>query len=425
MSGRIPSSERPAIVDELAAHDRRVLVATDCLSEGINMQSLFDAVVHYDLSWNPTRHEQREGRVDRFGQPTAQVRVVTYYGRDNRVDGLVLDVLLRKHKAIRNSLGYSVPVPGDSNMVVEAILEGLLLRDDHGGQLRLVGLDPAAAEVMTEWQSAADREHRSRTVFAQEGIKPDEVAAELAEVRSVLGTADDVERFTTDVLRRFGAHLTGRDPTRIDLAEVPTAVTDAIGRAGTLAARFALPVTDDEVLLTRTHPVVAGLAAHVLDTALDPLRHGPASRAGVIRTAAVTTRTALFVVRFRFDLHTGTGAAARQLLAEDAAVVAFTGDAAAPEWLDEAAVSALLAAAPTGNTSRQQQTETLAALLAAEVHWRPHLDRFATARAERLADAHRRVRQAVRLATGHDRVEPRLPVDVLGAYVLLPAPRVD
>ena len=48
---------------------QRLLVATDCLSEGINLQELFDTVVHYDLSWNPTRHQQREGRVDRFGQP--------------------------------------------------------------------------------------------------------------------------------------------------------------------------------------------------------------------------------------------------------------------------------------------------------------------------------------------------------------------
>ena len=46
----------------------RVLVATDCLSEGINLQQHFDAVVHYDLPWNPNRLEQREGRVDRYGQ---------------------------------------------------------------------------------------------------------------------------------------------------------------------------------------------------------------------------------------------------------------------------------------------------------------------------------------------------------------------
>ena len=50
---------------------RPVLVATDCLSEGVNLQEHFQAVVHYDLAWNPTRHEQREGRVDRFGQQAA------------------------------------------------------------------------------------------------------------------------------------------------------------------------------------------------------------------------------------------------------------------------------------------------------------------------------------------------------------------
>ena len=46
----------------------RVLIATDCLSEGINLQELFTGVLHYDLPWNPNRLEQREGRVDRFGQ---------------------------------------------------------------------------------------------------------------------------------------------------------------------------------------------------------------------------------------------------------------------------------------------------------------------------------------------------------------------
>ncbi|MEZ4522480.1 MAG: hypothetical protein R3A46_12680 [Thermomicrobiales bacterium] len=57
------------------------------------------------------------------------MRVITYYGVDNQIDGIVLDVLLRKHKSIRSSLGISVPVPGDTNQVVEAIFEGLLLRE--------------------------------------------------------------------------------------------------------------------------------------------------------------------------------------------------------------------------------------------------------------------------------------------------------
>ena len=58
--------------------------------------------------------------------------VLTFYGIDNQIDGIVLDVLIRKHKAIRNSLGISVPVPVDTNQVVEAIFEGLLLRGPSG-----------------------------------------------------------------------------------------------------------------------------------------------------------------------------------------------------------------------------------------------------------------------------------------------------
>ena len=49
-----------------------------------------------DLPWNPNRLEQREGRVDRFGQPARKVKAVLFYGRDNSIDGAVLDVLLRK-----------------------------------------------------------------------------------------------------------------------------------------------------------------------------------------------------------------------------------------------------------------------------------------------------------------------------------------
>ena len=69
VTGDIGGDERKEKIAELAASDRRILVATDCLSEGIDLQEHFDAVVHYDLPWNPNRLEQREGRVDRFGQP--------------------------------------------------------------------------------------------------------------------------------------------------------------------------------------------------------------------------------------------------------------------------------------------------------------------------------------------------------------------
>ncbi len=141
VTGTLPPEERAARVRALAeteAPKGRVLVATDCLSEGVNLQQDFQAVVHYDLAWNPTRHEQREGRVDRFGQPRDIVRAVTLYGEDNGIDGIVLEVLLRKHEQIRRDLGISVPVPNDTNdRVLGALLEGLLLRGREGEQLAL------------------------------------------------------------------------------------------------------------------------------------------------------------------------------------------------------------------------------------------------------------------------------------------------
>src|SRR5439155_16722606 len=101
VTGELTSDERRERVDTLGEAERRLLVATDCLSEGVNLQEHFDAVVHYDLSWNPTRHEQREGRVDRFGQKRDVVRASLLYGANNPVDGAVLEVILRKAEKIR------------------------------------------------------------------------------------------------------------------------------------------------------------------------------------------------------------------------------------------------------------------------------------------------------------------------------------
>src|SRR6185503_20736411 len=91
VTGRFTPEERRARVDAAEPFDNRILVATDCLSEGINLQSLFDAVIHYDLSWNPTRQQQREGRVDRYGQERGTVQAILIYGENSPIDGAALD----------------------------------------------------------------------------------------------------------------------------------------------------------------------------------------------------------------------------------------------------------------------------------------------------------------------------------------------
>lgn len=430
ITGTLPPTEREARVEELAKHPKRVLVATDCLSEGINLQEGFDAVLHYDLSWNPTRHEQREGRVDRYGQPKETIRALTYYGTDNQIDGIVLDVLLRKHKAIRNSLGISVPVPEGSDDVVEAIFEGLLLREQTGADLseRLPGFDdylkPDREDLHRRWDSVTDRERRSRTVFAQESVKVEDVARELQAVQTAIGAGSDVQHFTRQALADYGATISVNGNTKIDLHEVPRSVREALGTNGTnhIAAKFELPVKEGEVYLSRTHPFVEGLAAHVMDTALDHQIEDPiARRCGVTQTSTVERRTTLLLVRYRYHIITRrSDGSETALLAEDCQLAAFAGPPRDPAWLPSDEAERLLLAEPEANVPPERKEYFLKQVMVEGESLKERLGVVAEERGEELLTAHRRVRTALEEKGVRYSVEPKLPPDVLGVYVYLP-----
>jgi superfamily II DNA or RNA helicase len=426
VTSRLNPEDRQLRVAALAKRRPHVLVATDCLSEGINLQEHFDAVLHYDLAWNPTRHEQREGRVDRYGQPQPTVQVVTLWGRDNGIDGLVLQILLEKHGKIRSSTGVSVPVPIDTNQVVEAILEGLLLKGlgDRGENLELFEdfFRPEKEKLYLAWDAAADREKRSRTMFAQESIKPDEVAIELAEVQKAVGSAGDVEHFTIESLTSLGAQIRTGRPVRIDIKECPRPVKDAMSGETSLTVAFGLPVPEGVTYLSRAHPWVSALAGLVMDQALDPNQERPvAARAGVARTQDVARRTTLLVLRLRHQLVSRRGPAETVMLSEESRLLAFEGSPEGPVWLPEEDAERLLEARPSGNVHADQAKEFLLKVLEGIGPVRDRLESFAQERAEALYEAHRRVRQAAGIRGLSERVVPLLPVDVLGLYVLLPA----
>jgi len=428
VTGTLPPEEREARVLQLGEAEHRVLVCTDCLSEGVNLQELFDAVVHYDLAWNPTRHEQREGRADRYGQPSPKVRVLTYYGVDNHIDGLVLNVLLRKHKAIRSSLGISVPVPARAEEVMDAIFEGLLLREDWGhdasSQLTMFEefLRPQREDLDLEWESAAERERRSRTMFAQETIKADDVAAELRAMQDAIGSGVDVSSFTQEALKLHGAVVSRKNGTdTVDLSECPPALRESLGAEERLKVRFELPVRPGEIYLSRTHPFTEGVASYVLETALDAHEDGVAARCGAIRTRVISKRTTLLLVRFRYHIITQKGNVERPLLAEDCKVLAFEGSPENAQWLPDHQADEVLAATPDVNIAPEAARDFVGKAVEGFEHLLPHLSDVAQRRAEELLEAHRRIRISSQQKGVRHRVEPNLPPDVLGIYVLLPA----
>ena len=434
VTGTLPPIERVERIAQLAQSPKRVLVATDCLSEGINLQDAFNAVIHYDLSWNPTRHEQREGRVDRYGQPASSIRVITYYGKDTQIDGIVLNVLFKKHKAIRTSLGISVPIPANAEQVVEAIFEGLLLSNtkiDLARQDFLPGLElEQKTAMMAEWDNATEREKRSRTIFAQNTIRTDDVAAELKSVQDAIGSGISFGNFCERALSLNHCYVDRPDPSSLTVdfsyaspalcANLEYALSDSIDlkKAGKVPFRFELPLQPKERLLTRTHPFVEALANHVLETALDPNAGDPnegqyARRCGVVKTREVSTRTTLLVLRFRY--HILPAGSSTPLLAEECALAAFTGRPSDPLWLDDEAAEKLLTVIPAGNTSPEQIQQALKIVTDGYEQLLPHLDETAQNRANQLLTAHLRVRPGKKAD-----VKPQLPPDVLGFYVYFP-----
>jgi hypothetical protein len=145
-----------------------------------------------------------------------------------------------------------------------------------------------------------------------------------------------------------------------------------------------------------------------------------ASRCGVISTSAVAARTTLLLARFRYHLQV-SGADADTLLCEEIVPLACTGPADRPQWLTPDDGERLLAARPERNLIQTAVGQQLGLLLPALPKFQQALTVIATQRATDQLAAHERVREASR-TRGRVAVQPVLPVDILGAYVILPLP---
>ena len=430
VTGALPPEERENRIAELAQNRKRLLVCTDCLSEGVNLQDHFDAVIHYDLSWNPTRHEQREGRVDRFRQPHPEVRIITYYGTDNQIDGIVLNTLLRKHKQIKTSLGISVPVPKDSDALLEAIFEGMLLREKSSRGPQMVidifdEIDTAKKNLENRWEDARQKEMLNRTIFAQRSLasRVDEISTQLEKVRSAIGSAQVTESFFIRALNSYQAVISPqKEHYQLNLGPTPSLVKESCRLQERSSVCFQLPAPDKAIYLSRTHPQVEALAELVLNAALeqDP-NYSIASRCGVFRTKTVHQRTVLLLIRFRLQLKEFILGREVTGMAEDAQILAYHSDHSNPEWLPEDELQRLLDSSPSGNVLPQLATAQLQRVLTSLPQLQGRLDDLAKQRAALLMEDHSRVRRAVNFK-GSRRLEirPELPADILGLYVYLP-----
>lgn len=434
VTGELTSNERKEKVELLGDGEQRILVATDCLSEGVNLQDHFDAVVHYDLSWNPTRHEQREGRVDRFGQKSGVVRATLLYGANNPVDGAVLEVILKKADKIREELGVPVPLPDDGHTLSQALMKAVLLRDrEREGKRQqsfsFVEMEEAKAIEM-RWRDAAEMAKKNRTVFAQRRLKPEDVLPEWNKSLAALGGKNDVQRFTGRALARLGGALEPVSQSKhrgfkTPLTALPEDVRERLemeGLEGSLLIDFEYPPAPRCRPVQRSHPLVSVLAETMLERTLgssaisDVNDPGVLGRVGCWVAEGIAARTLVALVRLRHQLTSQRGPQQMTLLVEEATAIAWTGES---NPLEGPEALALLSPAPVSDPPAHVRERAVTQALGQLETQLSELDAFAERRAQALLADHRRVREA-----GDDRgrysVKALLPADVIGLFVLLP-----
>ena len=433
-----PDDLRRDRIDAMGAAKHRILIATDCLSEGINLHEHFTAVLHYDLPWNPNRLEQREGRVDRFGQKSERVKAYLLFSKDSAVDGVVLDVILRKVREIKKATGINVPFPEESASIIDTITKSLLLNSDRKVSARrnnnrqiefsFEEFDEAkkvGIEISRKYKEAADQASHSRSIFAQHAIKAQEIEKDLRENDEAIGSPAAVEAFVTDGLRAiFGVQIDReKSGYRLYTANLPPAAASLLPKAPAVLVSFDSPTPEGHIYLGRNHPLVEQLCQIVLAHSISGDRFR-AARAAVLRTPAVETVTTLLLFRCR-NVIEEKKSSGHQLVAEEMLLWGYRGEPADNDFLaPEEARPLLDSARAQGDITPERGARLIESRLSSLDSLREKFDAIAESRSKNLVEAHERFSALVE-KSAFGVVYPVLPMDVLGIYVLVPAGKVE
>ena len=427
-----PDELRKQRIGKMAKDRPRLLVATDCLSEGINLQEQFTAVLHYDLPWNPNRLEQREGRVDRYGQRASVVKACLLYGGDNSIDGIVLDVLLRKVREIKRSTGISIPFPEDSESIIDTITQSLLLNPEREfksveearqGLLFDPGTFPevvkARENVTQKMNEAIKRGKISHDIFAQNTINAPEIETDLRNMDLAIGNPDAVKKFVIGALRNLlGVQVNEKkNGFGIVTCNLLAALDGLLPNGDEVKVSFESPTPLGYHYLGRNHRFVEQLCHVVMTNSIDR-EDKRAARAAVIRTREVEVKTTLILFRCRNVIKRDNDS--HQIVAEEMLLRGWKNTYSNQERIDhDEAHSLLFAIRPSTNLSQEAVANVFENELNLIENMEEQFEVLAEEQSKRLVKAHERF-STLMAKKRYQVVYPVLPMDLMGIYVLLP-----
>jgi superfamily II DNA or RNA helicase len=210
--GPTSSNEREAIKTAFnadpAKHPVRILIATDAAREGLNLQAHCWNIFHFDVPWNPSRMEQRNGRIDRKLQPNPDV-YCRYFFYEQRPEDRVLAALVRKTKTIREELGSLA-------QVIDSRLD-LMMKN---------GIRRQDIDALTNEIDSADLEQDRRAAIDEELEATRERQSDLREqidrLRTMLANSQESISFSKDHFRSAiscALQILGAEPLKSSLSD--------------------------------------------------------------------------------------------------------------------------------------------------------------------------------------------------------------
>ena len=443
ITSELSDEERREKIDEMARSPKRVLVATDCLSEGINLQDKFNAILHYDLPWNPNRLEQREGRVDRYGQPgwidkkgnhhnTIDVKVL--FGEDNPMDMVVLKIIIEKIQRIQNTSGVSIALAEDNRSVMDKVLKEVLLNPEKAQnkfskQIKLdfgtsPELDELDIEITNEIEAAREKAEKIRSIFAHESIMPDEVKKDLQEVDEAIGDVATLEAFVLAASRLLGASFDALQGGGylFKKQNMDDWMASALGQGDKIHLSFQSPTPKGFRYIGRNHRFVEQLCHRLIANSLDKERKGSkAARAAVFRTDAVQIQTTLIQFRVRNVIR--EVGKQREIVSEEMFLWGYEQSSEGIHALDIEQCKKLLHTSSAFDISTERQVLIFEKELQHFEALHPDFIEVVARRSDELVNAHTRFAKYIG-AKRFETVTPVLPPDILGVYVLIPNPKI-
>ncbi len=312
ISGADPEEARTRAAERCAEEDSIILLSTDSLAEGLNLQQRCHHLIHLDLPYNPNRLEQRNGRIDRYGQRrTPEIRYLYLAGTFEERLLLRLIAKYEKARARLTSMPTTLGVTADESALERGLVAGFAeeqasLFEDAPPAVRT--LDQVAAEANTSAYrdllheidrafAGYDRHAVHHGWFAGQGLRADAERLAAADAAWRQGERElgcvDLPEFVASVVASETGHSTV--PERLHLPADWTGGLD--GLPGYEPARRTIRVTRSRrksrdmdgrplAFLGRVHPLVrrAVTRAHHGEPPVSIARAGP----GMPRAALLT-----------------------------------------------------------------------------------------------------------------------------------------